>query len=189
MSRAPRRVPFVVVQIVILLGSSLLTGCGQANPAPGSPPPGEAVSPVPGVPTVGELADRIARAWVGVRTYRSVFTTTQQVPGTPAPSVVTIEVIEEAIPPDRKHRVTRENGVVVSEFISVEGKIYARGAILPGVDTPQPDPNGWFVINPGSLEASSQAASLYAVLAAPPPPPIPHSRQRSACATLFRSIR
>jgi len=97
---------------------------------------------------------------------------------------VTIEVAEDVVLPDRKHRVTRENGAVVSEFISVEGKIYARGAILPGVGTPQPDPNGWFVITPGSLEAGSQAASLYAALAAPPPPPYsalsPEERMRDA---------
>lgn len=142
------------------------------------------MSPAPGVPTVGELADRIATAWAGVRTYRSVFTTTQRIPGTPRPSLVTIEVTEDVILPDQKHRVTRENGAVVSELISVEGKLYARGVILTGVGTPQPDPNGWFVINPGSLEAGSPAASLYASFAAPATPPYsalsPEERMRDA---------
>ena len=136
------------------------------------------------MPTVGEIADRIARAWAGVRSYRSVFTTTQRLPGTPAPSVVTIEVIEEAILPDRRHRITRENGVVTSELITVGSTIYARGTTLPGFSTPRPDPDAWLIIDPAIVKAGNDSASLYAAFAMPIAPPYaalsPEERLRDA---------
>ncbi len=136
------------------------------------------------MPAVGEIADRIARAWAGVRSYRSVFTTTQRLPGTPAPSVVTIEVIEEAVLPDRRHRIMRENGVVTAELIIVGSTVYVRGIALPGFSTPRPDPDAWLLVDPAIAQAGDDVASLYAAVATPIAPPYaalsPEERLRDA---------
>jgi hypothetical protein len=98
--------------------------------------------------------------------------------------VVTIEVIEEAILPERRHRITRGNGVVTSELINIGSTIYARGIPLPGFSTPRPDPDAWLVLDPAVVKAGSDAASLYAAFATPIAPPYaalsPEERLRDA---------
>jgi len=163
--------------LATLAATLLLSACGNDGTPPSTPTPETSptsvASPAPsGTPTVGDIADRIAAAWANVQSYRSVFTTTaRQAPGTPGASPATVEVIDEVVPPDRKRRLSLADGAVVSEIISIAGRVYARGQEVPGLATPPADPDTWVRIDPAALDSESPIGRLYAGMAAEAAPP------------------
>jgi hypothetical protein len=128
--------------------------------------------------TVGDLADRMAAAWSGVKTYRTVFTTSAHAGGTPnagaspvASPVVGLEVIDEVVVPDRKHRIYKQGGTSSSEFIAVDGKVYARGPLAAGLKPATPSSGDWVVVDPAAVNQTTPLGQLVTTLAAPAVPP------------------
>jgi hypothetical protein len=157
---------------VLILTGLLLTACGGDSPAPTATAP-----PVDGL-TVGHLADRMAAAWPGVKTYRTVFTTSAHAGGTPragaspvASPEAGLEVIDEVIAPDRKHRVYKQGGAVSSEFIAVDNKVYARGPLAAGLEPATPAAGDWVVVDPAAANLATPLGQLVRALAAPAAPP------------------
>lgn len=161
------RIGFIIVAVALLL-----TACGGDAPAPTATAP-----PVGGL-TVGDLADRMATAWSGVKTYRTVFTTSAHAGGTPPSSaspiaspVIGLEVIDEVIVPDRKHRIYKQGGGASSEFVAVNGKVYARGPLSAGLKPAIPASGGWVVVDPAAVNQSTPLGALVQSLSAPAMPP------------------
>src|SRR5262249_47406368 len=118
--------------------------------------------------TVGALADRIGAAWSGVSTYRAVTTndlgatnrpsspTANASPGAVGPGAV--ELIDEVVRPDRRHRTARANGDLQYEVVVVGGKVYARGPLMPGFSPSRADPNAWVEVDPTAFATPSSSA-------------------------------
>lgn len=160
------------IGLVLIAVGLLLTACGGEPPAPT-----ETVPPAGGL-TVGDLADRMASAWGGVKTYRTVFTTSAHGRTTPgagaspvASPVVGLEVIDEVIAPDRKHRIYKQGRGTSSEFIAVNGKVYARGPLAAGLKPATPAAGGWVVVDPVAVNQNTPLGQLVQTLAAPAVPP------------------
>jgi hypothetical protein len=164
-----------------ILGVTLwLVACGGNDPAPEPQPQPTAT---PSGPTVGELADRIANAWANVETYRAVFTTEggrrkEGGNGNASPTVSrlpssasSIQTVTEVIVPDRKRHVVRADGEVQTEFVVVDGRVYARGVQAPALPNATPAAGGWVVVDPATVEAGSPAGAMIADLARPAGPP------------------
>jgi hypothetical protein len=159
-----------------------------APPDSGTPPGGTGL-------TVGDLADRIGAAWSSVSTYRRVTTTIDgnaTNSGSPTSRVSPnagqssdVETIDEVILPDRRRRIARTtDGAVQYELVAVGGKVYARGALAPGLSATRPDPNAWVEVDPTAFDPNSPDAPFYADLIAPAPVPYsalsPEERSRDA---------
>lgn len=167
MSINRRRVTYLISLIVLL---TVLSACGNNGDDSSEPSPTpSAVSPVDSSPsgessvTVGALADAMAAAWPSVTTVRSTMTTSYSLPaasnGSPAPPrTVTRVAVNETILPDRKHSLTTVDGVVDSELILVDGKIYVRGPGVPGLDPARANPDAWTALDPDGLDPSSESA-------------------------------
>lgn len=177
--------------------SRLATPAGAVAGDQGSPEASPAGSTAPA--TFGDLADRVNAAWAGVRSYQLIRTSEVLTSGgtpearsvasspvagdaplvaspigpaaTPSGTGVT-EVAEEAIIPDRRRQVTRIDGVVASETITIDGRIWARG-VLARFARPDADESTWVAIDPASFPAGSQLAALFDTLTAPISPPFP----------------
>lgn len=182
----PVAIWFTLVAL-LLLG---LAGCGGDEPTPTAtavvPGGSQATSaPVgaatPGtLRTAGDLADRIAAAWGTVRTYRSTFTAitapgsasaSSPVLGTPANEAPSLEIVDEVVLPDRKHRTIREAGALSGEFVGIGGRVFLRGPIAQAIGRPNLDPGRWIEIDPAAVNPASPISGLIADLAAPAEPP------------------
>lgn len=151
--------------VIDLSATSMPTGEGTTTG--GSPEASES--------TVGVIADRIAAAWPGVRTYRITSMSWIATPGSPAatgtpePAIDGVVQVDEYLLPDRHHRIQSEQGAVAYELIVADGKIFARGPKVPGV-TASGDPAAWIRIDPALVQAEPYA-SFYAGLLQPPSVP------------------
>jgi hypothetical protein len=142
-----------------------IAGCGSES----KPDPTPTATTAP-EPTVGELADRIAAAWTGVSTMRTV-SHNVDTPGTPSAASPAgqdqVEVVTEVILPDRKHQVSTTDGEVLSEFFVIGNDVYVRG---PVVETAASRTIQWRVGDPSSLDPGSQEAMQIDALKAPVQP-------------------
>jgi hypothetical protein len=157
---------------MLIVVGLLLTACGEKASAP------TATAPPAGGLTVGELADRMAAAWSAVKTYQTVFTTSAHAGGTPkvaaspvASPVIGLEVIDEVVVPDRKHRIYKQGGTASSEFIAANGKVYARGPLAAGLKPATPAAGDWVVVDPAAVNQATPLGQLVQSLAAPAVPP------------------
>lgn len=158
---APVALAWLVVGVVV---------GGRPTLAIEASPPTETLSAATPVPprTLGELVDRVAVAWVGVRTYRVLTRIAVAAPSdglTPGASPAAdaaidsvVEIEDEVVVPDRKRRVGRTGGVVVREFVAVGGRVYSRGGGESGA---------WSEFDRAALDPTSQIGSIVADLAAP----------------------
>lgn len=182
------RFAFALVRgVSIALLALVFTACGgKADPTPTptssaterpTPPPDVPGTPLPGEVTAGEIADRIRAAWGTVKTIRITRTSTITIPvaspvTSPVASPVAIgqnAVIDEIVLPDR-HRVTIiEGGSVLGEIVAVDGRIYVRGSLVPGM--PAARESGWHVIDLSSGATPTPLSSTFASLLQPPVPP------------------
>lgn len=168
--RERRRTALLVVLGVLV---AAVVGCGGEEER--RPPATVAVGPVPGTPvamvdgrpTVGELADRIAAAWAGVRSYRARFVAGGR--GSPAAGPA-VEVVDEVAVPDRKRRTSLANGAVVAETVAVGGRVWARGETPLAAATASPAAGEWVLVDPAAIDLQSQIGFLYADLIAPARP-------------------
>lgn len=173
-SARPRLARHVLVALVVAVS---VVGCstgGGDDPAPTATVPSGAATgadPAPGAVmsgeprTVGALADRIATAWPGVRSYRA--TTTQgtgdpsliALPGTPAagaapPDPDTQAAIDEIVLPAQRHYLEASAGGT-SEFIATDGRVYARGQFTQLAVRPDLDPTTWVELDPAFISPDS----------------------------------
>jgi hypothetical protein len=116
----------------------------------------------------------MADAWPAVKTYRTVFTTSAHTGGTPpagassvASPVAGLEVIDEVVMPDRKHRIYKQGGATSSEFIAVDGNVYARGPLAAGLKPATPAAADWVVVDPEAVNQSTPLGQLVRSLATP----------------------
>jgi hypothetical protein len=153
----------------LLTLSTAAAGATETETAPAS-------SPAPGEVTVGHIADRIAAAWPAVRTFRTTLQTTTLSPlaspvaspvASPAAGIVQLTIVDEAIQPDRRHRIQSDDGQVVSEMVLVDGVVYLRGVELPGATPVAPDPSAWATLDPATISEESPYRSLYEGMSAP----------------------
>ena len=167
----------------IVFSSLMFLVCSAAGMMRASP--AATASPIPGTPaataprTLGELSDRIAAAWVGVRSYRTtiVFVIGPELPtpgsGTAVaggPLDADAEVIEEVVLPDRRHHITRVEGTAVFEAIVVAGRVWVHpGAASAGGG----DEDAWLEIDLAGLDPTDPDEQVLIALAAPiRPPPV-----------------
>jgi hypothetical protein len=155
-----------------------VAGCGSN----GKPDPTPIATTGAG-PTVGELADRIAAAWTGVSTFRSVSRDVHAA-ATPASSPSRpdqVDVTTEVILPDRKRQVSTSNGAAIAELIVIGDDVFVRGSLT---QPPAPDGGDWREVDPSALEPGSTDAIQVASLLAPVQPPYaglsPDERNRIA---------
>jgi hypothetical protein len=146
---------------------AILSGCGGTTADPATATPDSA-----GELTVGDLADRIAVAWEGIASYRSVFTT--QALGSPpaaTPSAGAVEVVTEVIVPDRKRQVTWTDGEITAEVIVVNTTIHARGTLATFLAPSTPVAGDWVTVDAGAVNPASQTGALIGSLLQPVRPP------------------
>jgi hypothetical protein len=135
-------------------------------------------TPAPGELTVGQLADRIAVAWKGVKTYRTTFQTIPPSDASPIASPIASPVavppaftaVDEVVLPDRRHYAQLSDGRPVMELILADGVVYARGVVVPGA-TPTAETLPWVTLDPAKLDAGSLYRTLFDRMTAPITPP------------------
>jgi hypothetical protein len=155
----------LILRMAVAIGLLLVAaGCGSDS----KPDPTRAATTPPG-PTVGELADRMAVAWTGVSTFRTVSQNVEEA-GTPASASpagqAPVEVVAEVALPDRKHQVSTSGGSVISEYVLIGDEIFVRGPMTEGAVA-----GGWSVVDPMTLDPESQQAMQIAALTEPVQPP------------------
>ncbi|MDP9368753.1 MAG: hypothetical protein M3Q03_10845, partial [Chloroflexota bacterium] len=91
--------------------------------------------------------------------------------GTPVGGAPALEIVDEIILPDRKHRTIREGGSVTGEFVGIGGRVFLRGSIAQVVVRPDLDPATWVEVDPTAVDPVSRVSGLIADLAAPVEPP------------------
>jgi hypothetical protein len=207
----PGAVRHVRLLLTMLICVAVLSACGNESASKSTPtasptpvlvlPPSAAGtstalpiagSAVPGQLTVGEIADRIAAAWAGVKSYRSTFSTAgMSIVASPVPSpmaspvaaLTTTMLVDDVILPDRRHRSELRDGMVVSELILVGGAVYERGVQFPDA-TPVADPRAWMKLDPATIPSDSPYRAVYDAMTAPLTPPYsglsPDERERIA---------
>ncbi len=111
--------------------------------------------------TMGELADRVGRAWAGVRTFRSVASVT-------FPTNTSIDTTE-AVLPGRVRRLMEDERSGTSEAISIAGRVYLRGELARPHNGG--DPFAWILADPATVGLTGSMAGLVETLAAPVGPP------------------
>jgi hypothetical protein len=160
---------FGLCQLVVATGLLVVVAaCGTEAKQVPTPLPTEVAGP-----TVGELADRIASAWTGVSTYRTVSGNVEEA-GTPQAGSPAgqepVEVVAEVVLPDRKRQVSTSNGEVIAEYVVVRGEVFARGPLTEGLPA-TPVTGDWRVVDPATLDPASQWAEQIGALTAPVQPP------------------
>lgn len=160
-------------------------------PTGGSP---VSASPVAGTPgaggaTFGELADRVNGAWAGVKNYQLVRVYGRDADAAPVAgaspaavaspgtgtftvSATTAEITEQGIVPNQRHQATQARGQASSESVSLDGKVWVRGA-LAGFVRPNISPETWVAVDPAAIDPKSQLRTVFDALAAPITPPFP----------------
>jgi hypothetical protein len=151
------------VALVLLF---VVAGCGGDS----KPDPTPTATTPPG-PTVGALADRIAAAWTGVSTYRTISQNVELI-GTPAAAspagLVQPDIVTEVVLPELKRQQMITNGTVDAEIVIVGSDVFARGWVSEGL---APIEGGWTEVDPETLNPEFPLAMQIAALMAPSQPP------------------
>lgn len=186
--------PHLRLGVAIILLAVVLAACGKdggsgktptRSPNPGPRPTVAGTAAASGV-TVGDLADQVAAAWAGVKTYRATFVTSQSLGGaqaaipdlrhlvpalglgtpgaTPKPSTrVVVETSDEIARPDRKRRLIVVNGRPVVELIAVGKRVFIR-TYAPGPGGRGTTPGMWTELDRTNLDATTPLGGLVAGL-------------------------
>lgn len=187
--------------VPILAGAMLAAACGDEAPSTPAPTPSTTPllslatstsgatspaiaaepSPAAGEMTVGQIADRIAAAWPTVRTYRTTLRTSAPAPGaatpvaspfgSPAARVPEIQIVDEVVLPNRRHRAQLVDGRIAGEIIVIDGAVYIRGVVIPGATPIASDPNAWALLDPAAEGGDSRYRQLHEGATAPILPP------------------
>lgn len=134
-----------------------------ATPAAGAAPGG---TPNPMANTVGRLAAGIAAAWPE-SSYRRVQISSASEPATAESGMASLSITDEVLYPGSVRRTIVDGGGVTSaEFVLTDGRLYARGDLVPSVFESGTAPETWIEVAGPLLTEGTAGANILTQLEA-----------------------
>lgn len=157
----------VSLAIVLIIATGCSTDSGSSEPT-AIPEPTATVAPTlsPNAMTVGDLVARVEAAWPTVTSMRTTFWVATGTTGGTPPTTGAVS-IETVIPPSSRHVVQMQDGAIVDEQISLDGRVYMKGSLVVAAIAPMVGTDTWILVDPTTATADSPVAMQVAYLLSP----------------------